>query len=71
MFTMASYEQRKGAWRVRCFRGRTPEGKLMFASGTFRTKKEAEAFARAVEQKVSTNSYIPPSKLTTGAYLLR
>jgi integrase len=66
---MASFEERKGGWYARCFKGRTPEGKVRFASKLFRTLKEAQAWARDTETRVAQNSYIPPSNVTTGEWL--
>jgi integrase len=66
---MASFEERKGGWYARCYKGRSPDGKVRFASKLFRTLKEAQAWARDTETKVATHRYIAPSKVTTGQWL--
>src|SRR6478735_4161538 len=68
---MASFAQRKGRWCARVFLGRDENGRQKKAAKVFRTKREAEAWARSVETKVSTNSFVAPSKLTVGSYLKR
>jgi integrase len=66
---MASFEQRRGGWCARVFLGRGEDGRQKKVAKVFRTKREAEAWARSVETKASTNSFVAPSKLTVSAYL--
>jgi integrase len=65
---MASIEKVKSGYKVRCFTGRV-DGKVKLVSRTFRTAREAQAYAREVETKVASNSYIARSKRTVAEYL--
>jgi integrase len=57
-------------WQVMVFRGRNELGKRQFHIKTIRgTKREAAAYARDVETKLTTGTFVEPTKQTVRAFL--